>query len=213
MSHAQTTEPKLKTFANFPTYLRIDGARIDVQIKRQTNLEATAWAASLQRWSDTPGPDGETPEQRLTREQATEAELRVALDHYLTILPGQMQHEGQPVTRASQLLDIYGGRFDVVPQAIALITAENRLTDAEKKTYRSVLDSSLGLPSEPESTANGSAPATTAANAAAPASARHAAATAVDGVMSSGTTGPSRSGRALSGRSRRSSGRRSGGSI
>lgn len=183
-------EPKLRTSATFPSCILIDGARIDVRIKRLTNLEFVEFQENYTRWAEAPrGAASETSEAAAERNRGADAWMRDVLRRFVTLPAGQLEHDGRGVSDASELVDIFGGRFDVVPQLIALIFAENRLSAAEKKTFRSALDSQLGsTPHAASPTTRGDAPGPIVDAVAPKASVSHEAATA-DGVDTwSGTT-------------------------
>ncbi len=192
-------DPKIRTQSTFPTTLMIDGQQIAVRVKRMTNTEYDAYIAGLDRLSVPRGPE-ETPEARRVREAECDAWLRQALDDYLSIVPGEMEHDGREVTKGGELPTIYGGRTDVVPQALALVAMENHLTDAEKKSSRLRLASLAGSASGLPATDTGAGPAPTAAVAAPPDSAPAAAVMGDAGAKSSGMTAPSSCGAALSAR-------------
>lgn len=182
--------PKIRTESTFPTTLEIDGVAIDVRVKRMTNTEFDAFSAGLDRWSQPRGTD-ESPEAHQAREAASATWMREALDAYLTIVPGEYEHCGREITQGGELVDIYAGRLDVVPQAIALVFTENRLSEAKKKASRLALASQLGLPSAPPPTAPGDAPAPIAAGVEPSGSAPIAAVANAPHDGSSGTTAPS----------------------
>lgn len=194
--------PKIRTYSTFPSTLLIDGIELDVLVKRMTNTEFDAFADDFARWSDPRGPE-ESPEARRERETEAASWMRAALDDYLQIVSGQLEHDGASVTKGGQLLDIYGGRLDVAPQALSVVYMENRVGEAQKKTYRSALASRLGLLSALQPAAPGNALDSTVGNAEAPDSAPRAGATAPSRSMSSGMTDRSSSGPARSARSRR----------
>ncbi|HWK09905.1 MAG TPA: hypothetical protein VNR64_07635 [Vicinamibacterales bacterium] len=182
--------PKIRTQSTFKSTLLIDDVAIDVRVKRMTNTEFDAFADGFAKWSDPRGPE-ETPEARAQREQESAVWMREALDAYLSIIPGEIEHDAREITKGGELLDIYGGRMDVVPQAIALIYGENRVSEKKKETYRSRLASRFGSTNEPPPTGNGDRADLTAAAADVPASIGDAGATAPPSAASSGTTDPS----------------------
>lgn len=145
----------------FPTELVIDGARVAVRVKRLTNTQYDTFAREFAAWDDPRGSQELSAEEQRTREDDGAAWVRQSLDDYLQIVEGEWEHDGEPVLRGGQLLDIYGGRIDVVPQAMALVLLENRVSEAQKKTYRSVLASRLGSETALPTTDTGSAPVST----------------------------------------------------
>jgi hypothetical protein len=153
-------KPKISTQSFFPSTLVIDGVSVDVRVTRMTNTQYDTFAREFAQWSDPRGPEP-SAEDAAAREAQSNAWTREALNAYLAIVPGEMEHEEQPVVKGGQLLDIYAGRDDVVPQALALVLLENRVSEAQKKTYKLALVSRLGSTSEPQQTDTGSAPAST----------------------------------------------------
>jgi hypothetical protein len=133
-----------------------------------------------------------TAEEKAAFEEERRVWIKATLSQDLTIGAGQITYEGRDVTNGGDLLDLYGGRADVVPLAIALIWTENHVSEAKKKRFRSHLASSLGSLAAPPETAPGDGPASTVASADPKDSADHAPAT--DGQPSelSGTTDPTR---------------------
>jgi hypothetical protein len=178
----------------FPTVLLIDEARIDVRVRRLSNREFDCYARELDEHGVRRGvTDDATAEARAARdvrEEQDRAWIRQALAANLTILPGQILHNNQELVDAGALLDLYGGRLDVVPQALSLIWGENHLSEAKKKDFRQLLDSTLGCIPTPPTVALGSAPARAATDAAPRACAEPEAATDVPLSDSSGTTDP-----------------------
>ena len=190
------SDPKIRTQSTFPTTLSIEGVEIAVRVKRMTNVEFDAFQSGMDRYGDPRGPQrpDETLEARQARVMEADAWIRQVLDAYLAIVPGELEHDGREITRGDDLLDIYGGRVDVLGQALMIVGAENRLTVEQKKTYKSELASFLGFASEPPPAAPGDAPKPIAAAAVPSSSAPAAAATAsASPGASSGTTDPSSS--------------------
>jgi hypothetical protein len=186
------TEPKLRIASTFPAVLYIDGAALDVRVKRMTNAEFDDFELGYDKWSSaTAGPEPETVAQRIARQRGAEAWLRETLAANLTIADGQLVKDDQPVTDGAELLSLFGARRDVVPSALTVIYMENRLSEEEKKTYRSALASLITSLTAPLEAASGTAPAPTAASAAPPHSASAAAVMDGAGAPSSGTTDPS----------------------
>jgi hypothetical protein len=141
------------------------------------------------------GPRGSSPataEQQAAFEEERRVWIKATLSQDLTIGAGQIAYEGRDITNGGDLLDLYGGRADVVPMAIALIWMENHLSDAKKKRFRSQLASSLGSLGALPETAPGDAPASTVASADPKDSADHAPATDDQPSELSGTTDPTR---------------------
>src|SRR5262245_24118736 len=119
--------PKIRTQSTFKSTLTIDGNLIDVRVKRMNNIEFDAFADGFARTGEPRGPE-ETADDRRARERASADWMREALNENLTIVPGQIEHDGREITKGGDLLDIYGGRLDVVPQALALVFGENRVS-------------------------------------------------------------------------------------
>lgn len=155
-------EPKLKLQRTFPSVLVIDEARIDVRVKRMTNREFDDFALMFAKLGEQKPGDPAPVGDKADADEATRAWMRDALDAYLSILPGQIDDGGADITQAGALVDLYGGRIDVVPQALALIYGENRVSEKKKDSYRWGLAFSLGLVEAATSDATGSAPAPTA---------------------------------------------------
>ena len=182
---------KIRTQAKFPAVLHIDGEQIDVRVKRMTNAEYTVFASAFARFGDDAvGPVDESAEVRDARNVAAADWARDVLNAHLEILAGQVEHEGREITQGGELVEIFGGRDDVIPQALLIVAAENRLSETQKKTYRSQLASRIGLLSGPPPGAPGSEPALAAAPVAPPASVANVDATGLDSGASSGTTAP-----------------------
>lgn len=183
-------DPKIRLLKAFPSVLVIDDAQIDVRVKRLTNKEFDEYATQFAAYGDArPTETPRTPVQTAELEEANRVWVRDVLDRYVEILPGQLDDAGHDVTRSGELLDLFGGRLDVVPQALALILLENRVSPKKKETLRSGLVSMLGLLADP-SAAPGNAPAPTVDAAEPPRSADLVAATAPSSDASSGTTDP-----------------------
>ncbi len=184
---------KIRTQSTFSTTLTIDEIEIAVRVKRMTNTEFDAYEQGLARWGTPRGPE-ESDEAHQARVATGDAWVRSALNEYLQIMPDELAHDGREITKGGDLLDIYGGRLDVVPQALAVVAIENRLRESQKKTSRSLLASRLGFTSEPLETGTGDGPPapteTTAADAGPSSSVRAAAVTAPDNEPSSGMTAP-----------------------
>lgn len=181
--------PKIQTQSTFKTTLTIDDVEIDVRVKRMTNIEYDAFQEGFARWS-TPRGTEETPDAYQAREAASGVWMREALDTYLSIVPGELEHDGREITKGGDLLDIFGGRVDVVPQAFVTVMVENRMTEAQKKTSRLALASRLGLSNELPQKDIGDGPAPTAASAEPSVSAPAEAATESPSDGLSGTTDP-----------------------
>jgi hypothetical protein len=185
---------KLNLKSQYDSSLVIDGASIDVHVRRMSNKEFDRFAAEFARYKEDGPPRGSsspaTPEQQEAFEEERRLWMKARLSQDLTIGAGQIAYDGRDITNGGELLDLYGGRADVVPMAIALIWMENHLSEAKKKRFRSQLASSLGSLGAPPETAPGDAPASTVASADPKASADPAPAT--DGQPSdwSGTTDP-----------------------
>lgn len=180
---------KISIHSYFPTVLVIDGEQLDVRVRRMGNREFDRFAKQFAEHSAPRGVvEDETAEAKDAREEADREWMREALRTNLTILPGQIEKDGAELADAGDLLDLYGGRIDVVPQALGLVWGENHLSAAQKKTFRSVLGSNLGFTAPPPTAAAGSAPAPTAANAEPSDSAAAAPATGDLPAESSGTT-------------------------
>lgn len=90
-----------------------------------------------------------------------------------------------PVTTGTSLLRLYGNREDILPAILALIWGENRLTEAQKKTWRSRLVSNISSLNTPLTVALGLGPVSTAAPVAPSSSAAPEDATASSGAESS----------------------------
>jgi hypothetical protein len=183
---------KLSLKSYWPSTLLIDDQEIAVRVRRLRNTEFDAFATefetfqSQQRGSADASPlDADAKAKRAAEQDAW---LRKALREYVVIEDGELSVDDRPVTDASELVDLYGGRADVAPQAVALIWAENHVPAAKKKAFTSLLVSALtSLVRLPE--APGDAPAPTAVSADPSASAEAEPVTANPPVESSGTTG------------------------
>jgi hypothetical protein len=183
--------PKIRTQSTFKSTLTIDDVLIDVRIKRMNNAEFDAFAEGFAKAAEPRGPE-ESPDARRARERESADWMREALNENLTIVAGQIEHDGREITRGGNLLDIYGGRLDVVPQALALVFGENRVSEKKKETYRSLLVSQFGSIEEPPTpAADGTGAVSTAARVDAKGSTEAGAATAGQNDASSGTTDPS----------------------
>jgi hypothetical protein len=183
---------KLNLKSQYDSSLVIDDASIDVHVRRMTNKEFDRFAAEFARYQ-ADGPRGSSPvtaEEKAAFEEERRVWIKATLSQDLTIGAGQIAYEGRDITNGGDLLDLYGGRPDVVPLAIALIWMENHVSEAKKKRFRSHLVSSLGSLAAPPETAPGDAPASTVASADPKDCADHAPVT--DGPPSelSGTTDP-----------------------
>jgi hypothetical protein len=182
---------KLQLSSTFPASLVIDGFELAVRVARLTNDQFDAYAAAFSRWDEPRGSEPEAPEAKAAREAEIEAWMRASLRDYLTVDSDQLSIDGASVTHGERLFELFRNREDVVPQALCVILFENRLSEAQKKTYKSLLDFRFGLRSAPPLTATGSAPAPTADVAEPSGSAAAAGATAEASRESSGTTDPS----------------------
>jgi hypothetical protein len=183
---------KLNLKSQYDSSLVIDGASIDVHVRRMNNKEFDRFAADFSRYQ-ADGPRGSSPataEQQAAFEEERRVWIKATLSQDLTIGAGQIAYENRDITNGGDLLDLYGGRADVVPMAIALIWMENHLSDAKKKRFRSQLASSLGSLGALPETAPGDAPASTVASADPKDSADHAPATDDQPSELSGTTDP-----------------------
>ena len=136
--------PKLTTKNYFPAVLTIDGVEINVRITRMSNAVYDEFKMGFDRWGNPRGSAPATPEAAAAENDATRAWLGDALHRFLTIESGQLEHDNQDITDGARLLEIYGGRSDVVPQALALINGENVVKESEKKSFRLRLASLLG---------------------------------------------------------------------
>lgn len=154
-------DPKIRLQKTFKSVLVIDEAQIDVCVKRMTNREFDDFAVVFMALNKTDDPPL-SKEAKALAEQETRQWIRDALDAYLTIAPGQIDDAGSDITKGGDLLDLFGGRLDIVPQALGLIYGENRVSEKKKEAYRLGLGLSLGLLEATASAATGSAPATTA---------------------------------------------------
>jgi hypothetical protein len=181
--------PKIRTQSTFKSTLTIDDVAVNVRVVRMTNDQYDAFSEGYDRWTAPRGPE-ETPDERRARERASAQWLREALDTYLQIVPGEMEHDGREITKGGDLLDIYGGREDVIPVALVTVLLENRMSEAQKKTSRLLLASAFGSTNAPLPAAAGDAAASTVGNADANASTSAAAVTALPSDASSGTTDP-----------------------
>lgn len=165
-------EPKLKLLKSFPSVLVIDEQKIDVRVKRLTNREFDEFSLMFARFGeDKPDDPTITAAAKAEAEEANRVWMRAALDGYMTIAPGQIDNAGEDVTKGGDLVDLFGGRMDVAPQALALILFENKVPEKKKESLRLLLASSLGLVQAAASAATGSAPAPTAEGAEPPISA------------------------------------------
>jgi hypothetical protein len=182
---------KLQTFSTFPAQLHIDGVAIAVCVKRLTNTEFDAYTEAFDRWMRSPRGPEETADERREREKAAEAWMREVLEAYLSIERGEYEHDGREVTSGGELFDIFFARQDdVAVQALTVIHCENRLSEAQKKTYQSLLASQFGSMSAPPKTGDGNAAASTAGSADENDSTSAAAVTESLNDDSSGTTDP-----------------------
>ncbi len=182
--------PKIRTQSMFPTTLTIDDAGVEVRVKRMTNAEYDSFAEGLDRWGAPRGVD-ESAEARRARESQAAAWMREVLDAYLLIVPGEMEHEGREITKGGELVDIYGGRQDVMLRALTLVMLENRLSEAEKKTSPQLRALRHGSPSVLPQMDTGAAPGSIVDAAEPRASAPVAAVMEPSSAGSSGTTDPS----------------------
>lgn len=186
---------KIQTLSRFPSELVIDGIAIKIEICRLTCAEFDAFAAQYERFGYSEGPTPATPltaeEQRQIEDEARRW-VKNTLEANLFVVAGEMTHDGRDVAElgGGALLDIYGGRRDVVPQALGLIYLENRGGEKKKVILRSRLVSALGSLPEHRTETAGSAPDSTAEPAGAKASADPVAATAPASDASSGETAP-----------------------
>lgn len=193
----------LKSF--FPSVLVIDDKSYNVRVKRLTNRECDEYSTQFATYGDArPTDTSQTPAQKAELEEANRVWVRDVLTAYMKILPGQGlkaralggdwssddDDSGHDVTRGGELLDLFGGRLDVVPQALALLLLENRVPQKKKETLRSGLVSMLGLLANP-SAEPGNSPAPTVAGAEPPIFVDPVAATAPLSDESSGTMDPS----------------------
>jgi hypothetical protein len=174
----------------FATELVIDDVVLKARVHRMTNREFDQFAKEFAQYGAPRGSAGEPPPEAALREEQQREWIRRTLAAYLVIEPGELQDDGGRDIPAAELLDVYGGRTDVVPQALGLIFAENHVSEAKKKRFRSQLVSSLGSDVESHSAAPGDAPALTAESATPKASADPVAATDTASDGSSGTTVP-----------------------
>lgn len=149
---------KLELRSTFPTVLKIDGVEIDVRVKRMTNIEFDGFWAEFSKYGQPRGPE-EDAAARAQREAQSAQWVREVLDEFLTILPGQIVFDGREVVKGGELCALYGGRHDVIPQALSVLSLENTLSESEKKTYRSRLDSRIGSETASVPAASGPAPA------------------------------------------------------
>lgn len=180
---------KLSTVGYFPSTITIDGAELKVRIKRMSNAE---WDAFREKYDTLGRPRGSGEESEAdakAREASALVWVREALA-YLTIEKGEFEHDGREVTNGVDLIDIFAGRLDVVPQAIAVIYGEHVIAAPKKKTFMSLLASQLGYATVPPTTTTGNAPAPTATSAEPSSSAPDADATANVDALSCGTTAP-----------------------
>jgi hypothetical protein len=182
---------KLRTSSWFPVTLPIDGAQVSALVKRLTLDELDAYETAFLAW-DTPRGTAaaeESAEAKKTRESAIQAWMRGSFGSYLKIAAGECTHDETPIVAGDQFFDVFCGRqSDVIPLVLVSILTENKLSEAQKKTSKRLLDSAFGSTSEPTSTTLGSAPASTADSAALPNSADAVAATEPSSEASSGMT-------------------------
>jgi hypothetical protein len=173
----------------FSTELVIDDVALKVRVPRMTNREFDAFAKEFAEYGTPRGPaESEPLDQAALREERQREWIRRTLGSYLVIEPGELQDESGRDVPAPELLDLYGGRTDVVPQALGLIFAENHVSEAKKKTFRLLLVSSLGSVAESRLAALGGAPEPTVESVAPPSSVPPVAATDEPSDASSGTT-------------------------
>lgn len=180
---------KLQTFSRFPITVYVDGVELAGSVKRLTLAELDAFMREM----ETPrGSETETPTERAAHNEASRSFSRASLEAYFTLQDGEYTHDGASVTGGGQFYDLFCTRKDdeVIPQILAAILLENRLSDEQKKSYRQLFASRYGSTTEPRPTTPGDAPDSTADSAAPSASVDHAAATASLANASSGMTTP-----------------------
>jgi hypothetical protein len=152
-----------------------------------SNDQYDAFAFGFSRWTDPRGSAPVTPEARAASLAADHEWMSDTLSRYLAIEPGQIEYADQDVTDGAQLLKMYGGRADVISQALLCIQCENTVRESQKKTYRSALDSFVGFGNVPPTADSGTAPEPAALTASVNSSASAAAATVPSAAPSSGT--------------------------
>lgn len=181
---------KLRISGSFPSELVIDGVRLDLRIKRMTNREYVEFAECYSRFGEAPrGSEPEPSEARARRNADAEVWVRDVLTRFVTLPPGQIEYEGRNVVDAAELIDIFGGRPEVMIQLLALVASENRLSEDAKKNFRSLLNSQYGSPQiDVSQIAIGGGPAQTVDAVAPSSSASDADAMASPGDALSGTT-------------------------
>jgi len=183
--------PKLRTSSWFPVTLPIDGAQVAAFVKRLTLDELDAYETAFFAW-DTPRGTAaveESAEAKKAREASIDAWMRASFGSYLKIAPDEFAHDEVAIEAGDLFFDVFcGRRGDVIPHVLALILTENKLSAAQKKTCKPLLDSAYGSTNAPTSTTPGSAPGSIVASAALPNSADVAAATGLRSDPSSGMT-------------------------
>lgn len=182
--------PKLQTFSRFPVTVHVDGVELAGSVKRLTLAELDAFMREMAAPRGTDGADSVAD--RAAHNEASRTFSRGSLEAYFTLDAGEYTHDGDAVTSGGQFYDLFCTRQDddVIPQILAAILLENRLSDEQKKSYRQLFASRYGSPTEPLPTTPGSAPDSTADSAAPSASVDHAAATGTFAHASSGMTTP-----------------------
>lgn len=150
--------PKLQTFSRFPVTIHVDGVALSGSVKRLTldELDTYLLTFNAQR-----GEAPETDADEKQRERERRVWVREALEAYVTLDPGEYEHDGRDVTSGGQLFDLFYQREDddVIAQALSAILCENRLSESQKKSYRQLFASRFGLTSERPTTTPGDAPA------------------------------------------------------
>ena len=98
----------IKTSSRFPSHLTIDDEIVKVTIKRMTNREFDQFAEGFNRWTETRGPGerrGSSGPRRGRRPVDAGIARRVSRGPARPI-----EHDGAPLVRSSQLVDIFGAR-------------------------------------------------------------------------------------------------------
>ncbi len=145
---------KIRTQSMFPATLTIDGVEIAVRVKRMTSAEFETFVRSYEQRQVPRRADEEAAAYDARQRQAA-TWLREALDAFLLIVPGEFEHDGREIVSGGALADIFGGRLDVVPIALATVLLENRLSAAQKENARRVLASMASSLNELQPTVTG----------------------------------------------------------
>ena len=153
-----------------PSSFPLDGTVIQITIARMTKEQLVDLTTEHERiYAVKPAPENGPPP-ALTREDRL-ARLNHAVSlitQFVSVPEGQLvDDDGQPILSGQQFVEALGGREDVLMGVSSLVLAENRVSDHQKKVWKSALGSALGWP-EWNPPPSGDAPAPTAGSAAPP---------------------------------------------